>query len=262
MELSTENPRSFSLATDARSIVHAVLGKAWLIALFTALGIAGGVLFIVRSEKIFVAMTTVEVEPDQQRFIRPDERRPEERSEEVVKTIEQNLSSPALTLRLAHHPQLANDPAFLRSIPPEASEARLEQILAAKVSVKVRPGTRLIDITAEDASPAIAQKLSRLLVEEFIRLNSESRAEVSQTAHEFLREEAERLKAALAKSEEALQSYKEQNRAVSLEEKQNIVGERLRDLNAKVTAAKTDRVKLEADQAQFQQRSGAPTARR
>jgi polysaccharide biosynthesis transport protein len=163
-------------------------------------------------------------------------------------------------LRLARHPDLLAEPAFLAGM-RSASDARLEQILSGKISVRVRPGTRLIDVTAEDANPVVAQKLSRLLVEEFTGSTTESRAQVSRTAHEFLRQEADRLQAALARSEEALQHYKEQNRAVSLEEKQNIIVERLRELSARVTAAKSERLKLEADRTQLQNLVGEPPER-
>lgn len=261
MEFSTDQSRSFSLPTDVRAIGHALLEKAWWIAVINILAVAGGLTFLARSEKIFTATTTVEIEQEQQRIIKADPRRPEERGEEVLKTIEQNLRSPALLLRLAHHPELVREPAFLQGVGPAPSEARIEQILSGKITVRVRPGTRLIDVTAEDASPAIAQTLARLLVEEFIRSSSESRSQVSQTAHEFLRQEADRLQAALAKSEQVLQSYKEQNRAVSLEEKQNIIVERLREMSARVTTAKAERLKLEADRAQLEQLAGAPPER-
>ena len=47
-------------------------------------------------------------------------------------------------------------------------------------------------------------------------------------------------------AEAALQRYREQNDAVSLEERQNIVVQKLADLNAAVTRAKTERIEKEA----------------
>ncbi len=46
-------------------------------------------------------------------------------------------------------------------------------------------------------------------------------------------------------SEQALQRYREQTDAVSLEDRQNIVVQKLGDLNAAVTKAKTDRMQKE-----------------
>src|SRR5262249_910189 len=141
MELASDAPRSFSLPTDLRSVMHAVLRKAWLIIAINVLALAGGILFIARSEKIFSATTTVEVEPEQQRIIRNDGHRPEEHGEEVLKTIEQNLSSSALMLRLARHPLLTRDQGFLGDVPATASDARLERVVASRINVRARPGT-------------------------------------------------------------------------------------------------------------------------
>ena len=47
-------------------------------------------------------------------------------------------------------------------------------------------------------------------------------------------------------SEQALQQYREQTDSVSLEDKQNIVVQKLADLNAAVTRAKTERIQKEA----------------
>ena len=52
-----------------------------------------------------------------------------------------------------------------------------------------------------------------------------------------------------------LQNYKEQNEAVSLEETQNITVEKLKELNLRVTTAKTERLKLESDYAETTNRN-------
>ena len=64
------------------------------------------------------------------------------------------------------------------------------------------------------------------------------------------------MKDRLANSENVLQQYKEEHRAVSLDQKQNIVVERLKELNGKVTSAKAERLKLETDRAQIEALSG------
>jgi capsular exopolysaccharide synthesis family protein len=258
---SDKQPES-SLASDLRGLYFALREKLWLLAIITAIGIAVAAVVVMRSKKIYAATTTIQIEEERQRVIRTDTRGMDGRSsEEEMKTIVENLESPALMLRLARHPELVKIPAFSAEIAGIDSEPRLQAIVRGKVSVKIRLGTRLIDITAEDESPVVAQKLSQLVVSEFMSASWESGAQDSRGAHEFLRQEADRLKQTLAKSEEALQHYKEQNQAVSLEEKQNIVVERLKDLNTKVTAAKAERLKIETDRAQLENLANASTER-
>lgn len=261
MHRSTQDSRTISMPTDLRAVYYLLVGKAWLIAAITAAAILAGVGYAARSEKIYSATTTIQVEEEQQKLIKSDGRRPDGQTGEALKTIEQNLQSPALMLRLAHHGELAHDPAFLRHVEPSAPEERLQKLLSGKISVEIRRGTRLIDVTVEDASPALAQKIANLLVGEFTRANSESSAQVSRGAHEFLRHEADRLKETLAKSEQSLQRSKERYQTVSLDEKRNLIAERLKDLNQKISSAKAERLKLDADRAQIQQWAGEPTAR-
>jgi succinoglycan biosynthesis transport protein ExoP len=261
MARPSEQSEAFSLPRDLRAMYYLCWEKAWLIGVITAAVVAIGVLQILRTEKTFTATTTVQVEEEQQKLVNMDARRPEERSDEVLKTIEQSFESPALLLRVAHRPEIANSRIFLPHGEHSVSDAQLERAVSGKISVKIRTGTRLIDVTAEDSDPAVAQRLSQLVVDEFIRASSENRVQVSQTAHEYLRQEADRLKAALAGSEEKLQRYKEQHQAASMEEKQNTVTERIKELNAKMTAAKAERLKLETDRAQLDQLAGQPPAK-
>jgi uncharacterized protein involved in exopolysaccharide biosynthesis len=93
----------------------------------------------------------------------------------------------------------------------------------------------------------MARDLAASIVKEFMRENFSQRASVNRVASEFLQEEAEKLKKKLEESEAKLQRYKEQNQAVSLEERQNIIVERLRELSTKVTSAKGERLRLESD---------------
>ena len=252
----------YSVPLDLRSLAYVLWERAWLIGALAAAAVFAGVFYLNRTERVYAATTTIEVEEEQQKLVKPDERRMDSSSSEaILKTIEQNLTSPALKLRLARHAELAGDPAFLPGLTQAASDSRLQAAIGEKIHASIRTGTRLIDVTAEDASPAIAEKLSRLAVEEFIGSTSEKRVQVSQKAHDFLRQEADRLKSLLEKSEGTLQRYKEQNRAVSLEEKQNIVVERLKELNQKVTDARAERLKIEADRAQLTQLAGQPPAR-
>ena len=247
------------LPADARVFLRVIMEKRWMILAIVAVSLAAGLLFLAKSPRIYAATTTIEVDGDQQKRIKPEGARGEEKtSEELLKTIEQKLVSPALITSLLGNQELVNDPAFLSEVPRPATEADLRSALENHISARVRSGTRLIDVTVEDRVPAMAQKLAQLAVDAFVSVSSASTTQVSQSANTYLKGEAERLKAALAKSERTLQEYREQHQAVSLEEKQNIIGERLKELNAKVTAAKAQRLKLAADLAQVEQLSGEP----
>ena len=155
---------------------------------------------------------------------------------------------------MIHHPELRNDPTFLPEV-KQKSDNRLQKALARHIDAKLRRGTRLIDITVNHRSPVMAQRIAELLVQEFVRWNFETQRDAAETARRFLLDEATRLGGKLEQSEQALQKYKEQNEAVSLEETQNITVEKLKELNLRVTTAKTERLKLESDYAETKNRN-------
>jgi capsular exopolysaccharide synthesis family protein len=166
--------------------------------------------------------------------------------------------SDSLLLRVIKANGLDNDPLF--APPKKDGSAYLDTELVAlfkkKLSVGLRRGTRLIDVVVEDPDPKRAQQLAQSMVTEFVDQNFDQKFSVSKVANDFLIQEAERLKAKLHNSEQAVQQYRESHHAVSLEDKQNIIVEKLKELNLKVTDAKSERLKLEADVATIQRAKG------
>src|SRR6185503_1640087 len=88
--------------------------------------------------------------------------------------------------------------------------------------------------------------------------NMESKFTVSKDAADFLSEKLAEQRGALEVSEAALQAYKEKNGTVSVADSaSNIVVQRLTDLNAALTRAKTDRINKEALHNQLRSAEGA-----
>src|SRR6185503_8968760 len=88
----------------------------------------------------------------------------------------------------------------------------------------------------------VANGLARAYVEQSLEYKYTSSREASDWLGQRLVEQRKQVEA----SEGALQKYREQNDAVSLEERQNIVVQKLADLNTAVTKAKTERIQKEA----------------
>ncbi len=126
------------------------------------------------------------------------------------------------------------------------------------MSAQIHRGTRLITVTAENENPWIAQNIASAIVDQYIQGDRDYHMNVAMSANNFLSQQADILKQKLEESEQALQAYKEQHQAVSLENTQNITVEKLKDLNDKLTAAKGERLKFEADYAEVQKLAGQP----
>jgi len=234
---------------DFRRIYFLVLSRWWVIVLFVGISMTAATGWVMRQPKIYESRAVLQVHQQEKQIVKIDGIvREDPSAQDFINTIVQTLSSRNLMLRVIDANKLRENPAFVNpNNPNPPTEIQLADKLRSKVKVALRRGTRLIDITIEDTDPVMARDLAASIVKEFMRENFSQRTSVNRVASEFLQEEAEKLKKKLEESEAKLQRYKEQNQAVSLEERQNIIVERLRELSTKVTSAKGERLRLESD---------------
>ena len=236
---------------DLTRLLHIALRRLWLVALCLLLTVGGGVAYLLYAQKIFTAIATVQVEQAAQHaVVFQDQQREEDyRSAEVLKTFEQVLQSGPLLLRVAEVNHLRGSDGFQPKEPggPALTDSEVIDRMLGKVTVELRRGTRLIDISVDDPSAMRATLLARSIVEQYNLLTNEQNLEVVQGNNGFLVAEEKRLRENMETSEAALAKYRSENQAVSLEDKQNIVVEKLKNLNQQVTEAKGRRLTLEAD---------------
>jgi capsular exopolysaccharide synthesis family protein len=132
----------------------------------------------------------------------------------------------------------------------KTGRARVLAMLERMVKVKLRKGTRLIDITVTHSAPELTEMVANSIVSEYINEGAEREDTSIGIANKSLAKEAERLRKKLEESENALQAYKEQTKASSLDERQNTVVAKLKELSTKATEAKSVRIKAETEYSQ------------
>ncbi len=135
---------------------------------------------------------------------------------------------------------------------PSAPSAPLSTVelmhrLAARISVSLVRGSRLISMTVEDHDPKKAQQLAQSVIDEFFRQSWDERSRNLASARELLLAEVRRDNEALQTSEEKLEAYRKKYDAVSLEDQQNIVVDRLRELNRQEVDAQNARLAMEPE---------------
>jgi succinoglycan biosynthesis transport protein ExoP len=235
---------------DFHRVMNLLRAKAWIVASVAIASLLAAVVYLVRAPKMYESRAVVQVQQEPQKVVKisdVSEEKPE--ANDYLNTVVQAFTSRKLMLRVVRATGLDKDPTFA---PPKKSgspytEIELAELMSQKVDVSLRRNTRLVDIVVFDRSPEMAQKLAGALVKEFLRETFEQRRALSRLAKQFLQEEAQELRTKLEQAEQTLQRYKEQTQAVSLEERQNIIVEKLRELNSKATDAKGARLSLEAD---------------
>jgi succinoglycan biosynthesis transport protein ExoP len=138
----------------------------------------------------------------------------------------------------------------------EKAGAQEEQVINSFLNlITVNPirGSRLVDVSATSTDRKQTALIANALVDAYIEQNLEKKLSASKEAVRWLSKELETTQKKLVDSEAALQAYKEQQEIISIEDRQNIVMQKLSELNTAVNEARIKRASLEAEYNKIQQ---------
>jgi len=115
-------------------------------------------------------------------------------------------------------------------------------------SIDVSPVRRsnLVEVSFYSEDAEMAARIANRLANDYIFQNLRVKWDETNKASEWLQGELVGLKAKLEKSEDALQSYARANSIIFVEEKQNLVNERLKQLQEAYTKAQAERFEKES----------------
>ena len=239
---------------DVRAVLQILRERIWLISLCLLTAICATGAYLYRAPNVYASKVVLKVEEEDKNVINIQEVQKENlQTLESLKTVEQTLKNRALLDRVLVTNQLAKNKKFVGAPKETPTREQLVTTLAEMIDVRLRRGTRLIDITVEHTDPALTEQIGNSLVREFLKQNSEQQSAVSHTANDFLSGEANELRKKLEASENALQGYRQKVFSVSLEDRQNIVVQKLKDLSQNATSAKSQRLAQEAAYKQITQ---------
>ena len=156
----------------------------------------------------------------------------------IVSTVKDAVASPFRKAPAKLPPPPAAD--------SDAVESAMVGALLSRVGVDPVQNSRLVDVTFVSAEPAFAARAINALADEYVQQNLELRRQNMVTSLEWLSQELVKQQQKVEDSERAMAQYREDQNALSLEDRQNIVVSRLNQLNDAVTKAKTNRVQKQS----------------
>ncbi|MBM4277980.1 MAG: polysaccharide biosynthesis tyrosine autokinase [Deltaproteobacteria bacterium] len=125
-------------------------------------------------------------------------------------------------------------------------ESNLINPFLGKLKIEPIRNSRLVKIHFDSRFPELSAKVPNILAATFIQQSLENRFVNTEKAREWLIRQLEGLKAKVERAEEALQSFGSKHDIISLEEKENVIMQRLTELNEILTKAESDRIAKEA----------------
>jgi len=127
------------------------------------------------------------------------------------------------------------------SLPPLTREQALS-VVTRNLKVRIENDTRLVEILYDSTDPQLAADVVNTLTSEFIQNNLEVRRQASQQTGEWLAGQMQDVRIKLEKSEDQLQSYANASGLLFTSEKNNVLEEKLRQLQEELSKAQADRI--------------------
>jgi len=171
------------------------------------------------------------------------------------------LQSDSLALQVIKQLKLDKDAAFAGSnIPDQKAEnlvpdsLRVDSNRASALLNSFRgglkvtrvPSTRIIQVDYLSADPKLAANVVNTLENTFIEQNFKTKYESTMQASDWLSKQLLDLQMKVETSQEKLVQYQKDHGILGVDEKQNIVTDKLDQLNKNLTAAETDRIQKES----------------
>ncbi len=141
-----------------------------------------------------------------------------------------------------------------KPVPVSSREAAIA-MATQNLQVQALQQAHIVQILCDSTDPAVAAEFANTLTNEFIEQKIESRVTATQRTSEWLSRQLEELKVNLENSEEKLQSYGQAAGLMFTSEKDSVAEQRLKQLQADLSAAEADRV---AKQSRYEIATTAP----
>lgn len=234
--------------------------KLW-ITLFCLLGAAGGFAAFVPQLPRYEASTTLELQPINQSFMNIGAIDPLAgnfsdaglnaqtqiaiiRSRSIIGPALDRMereSSPVLAAPADPFSKVRNRLGVVPKEPVQAFKDGLA-LASATLSVRVMPGTRIIQISCESNIPEVAADFVNALASEFLYNNVQSRSTNTQRTSQWLAGQLEETKARLEQAESTLQEFSRKSGNLFVAESETLSSTRLKQLQGNLAAAQTDRI--------------------
>ncbi|MCC7125967.1 MAG: polysaccharide biosynthesis tyrosine autokinase [Acidobacteria bacterium] len=134
----------------------------------------------------------------------------------------------------------AAPPASGRVETPE--QAAVIDAFLSRLTIAPVKTSRMVDVKMRATDPQFASDAANALARAYIEQNLEVRMTSSKETSDWLTEQLSEQRKRIEVAETNLQRYRERHDAMSLADRQNMVGQKLSDLSAMVTRAKADRI--------------------
>jgi capsular exopolysaccharide synthesis family protein len=229
--------------------VQPYLQRIWLIVALVVCSGVGTAVWALRLPPVYQARSTISVTRQQQRVISIEGMGQDSRMDDTVmlNTIVQSVRNTSVLRRVVSTNNLTGDERLTgergRTISEESAMARVSGML----TVRLRPGTLLIDIVADSTNSTLTALVANSAAREYIADRAERVFLSTQNGSESLRSEVNSLEKKLRASEKKLQQFREDHQMTSIEGERSLLSQQLVKLIAEADAYHNELQTLQTD---------------
>jgi len=232
----------------------------WLITFFLLTVVSIVTIATFRMQPIYEATARVEIDREASNgfhFGESDQESAYYDLEDYIVTQSKILQSETLAMQTVRTVGLDRLPEFggtagkvEKAAPPGSDESLMRpRALGAFLGglmVKRVPNTRLLDVTFEATSPALAARVVNAHLNNFIEQNFRSRFDAATQASNWMAGQLNEMKIKVENAEDARLEYERENQIWTIDEKSDISTQKLGELEKQLTDAEAERINKEA----------------
>src|SRR5580704_5246732 len=119
---------------------------------------------------------------------------------------------------------------------------RLFAIFDNDLTVKVVPNTQVVEIRFRSSDPTLAKDTANSVIDQYMQRNFHARVDGTAQISQWLSTEMEDIQANTTAAQQKLANFQKANNLLGADESNNIVTDRLKQLNEELTQAEADRI--------------------
>lgn len=208
-----------------------LLKRKWLALAVLVTVLSAAALYTFTRPQIFRSSAKIQIEPEQNIVPYQDVLDTARDNPLYLQTQAEILKSRRLLSRVVQRLEMAREPEQVQ---------RYARWFSTQVETEPIRGTQIVQISFLSPDPEFAAQFTNAIAEEYIVYTFDTKFEATTRATDFLSQELVELKKRVEKSDEALVQYAREHNLVNAEERNNIVVQKLSDLNQQITRVEAE----------------------
>jgi len=236
--------------------VRRTLGKRWILILgFTVLSVCTMATYAFMKTPVYEGIARLQIDPmrssslgldDPDKSVSPDVDGRLKTEVEIIRS--STVATQVMdSLGLYANPHFAGPDAVgadvknLSRLSPSARRRLLDRF-GSSLTVSVVPNTQIVEIRFRNPDPVLAADTANAIIEEYIQRNFQARIDATAQVSQWLSKQMEEIRSSTAVSQEKLVEFQRANNLLGSNESDNIVTDRLKQINEELTQTEADRI--------------------